>query len=71
MTRDAGRTDYRELTAPPASTLACRILAKLGLRDLVQVVVFAYDVGLVQPKARQYARLSVPRSAPGFQDPRR
>ena len=36
-----------------AKTRVARILAKLGLRDRVQAVVFAYEHGVVQPGARR------------------
>jgi DNA-binding NarL/FixJ family response regulator len=32
-----------------AKTHVARILAKLGLRDRVQIVVFAYEHGLIRP----------------------
>ena len=36
-------------------THVARILMKLGLRDRVQVVVFAYEHGLAEPGGREMA----------------
>ncbi len=40
------------LTEATVKTHVGRILAKLGMRDRVQLVVFAYDIGLVHPTPR-------------------
>ncbi len=40
------------LTEATVKTHVGRILAKLGMRDRVQLVVFAYDIGLVRPTPR-------------------
>jgi DNA-binding NarL/FixJ family response regulator len=45
-----------DLSAATVKTHVARILAKLGLRDRVQAVVVAYEVGLIEPGDRQGAR---------------
>lgn len=42
---------HLELSAATVKTHVARVLAKLGLRDRVQAVVVAYEVGLVEPGA--------------------
>jgi DNA-binding NarL/FixJ family response regulator len=44
--------DALHLTEATVKTHVGRILAKLGMRDRVQLVVFAYDIGLVRPSPR-------------------
>jgi DNA-binding NarL/FixJ family response regulator len=45
-------------------THVARILSKLGLRDRVQVVVFAYECGIVEPGARSDPRFPAGRQPP-------
>lgn len=47
---------HLDLSAATVKTHVARILAKLGLRDRVQAVVVAYEVGLIEPGDRQEAR---------------
>jgi DNA-binding NarL/FixJ family response regulator len=45
------------VSEPTVKTHVARILMKLGLRDRVQVVVFAYEHGLTEPGSRETADL--------------
>ncbi len=52
----AGRTnqeiaDRLTLSETTVKTHVTRVLAKLGLRDRVQVVIFAYENGLANPRS--------------------
>ena len=40
------------VSSPTIKTHVARVLSKLGLRDRVQAVVFAYETGIIRPGSR-------------------